>query len=111
VSNPFERLDRDEFRAYAATLGANSIFVIKIRDRLIEPETIVSRPGFCRVAADGLEIPVEAMMTHMRGAPIVPAHQHFKADEKPSPPKRETFEEAVRSSGLTPEQQRRLLEL
>ena len=111
VANPFDRLSRDEFRAYAATLGANSIFVMKLRDRLIEPETIVSRPGFCRVAADGLNVPVEALIAHSRAAPIISSQQRFKADQKPTLPKRETFEEAVRSSGLAPEQQRHLLEL
>lgn len=111
VTNPFASLSTEAFRAYAATLGANSIFVMKLRDGRIEPETIFARPGFCRVAADGLNIPVEALMAHVRSGPSVSAHQLHKADEKPVALKRETFEEAVRSSGLTPEQQRHLLEL
>jgi hypothetical protein len=111
VTNPLARLSRDEFRAFTATLGANSAFVIKLRDLLIEPDTIISRPGFCQVAADGLNIPLEAMISHLHSQPVMPSQQRFKADKKPAIPKRETFEEAVRNSGLTPEQQRRLLEL
>ena len=110
-TNPFSSLSTEAFRAYAATIGANSIFVMKLRDGRIEPESIYARPGFCRVAADGLDMPVESLMAHVRSGPTVSAQQLHKSDEKPIAPSRETFEEAVRSSGLTPEQQRHLLEL
>ncbi|MEH6953042.1 hypothetical protein V4R08_17630 (plasmid) [Nitrobacter sp. NHB1] len=107
--NPFASLSTEGFRAYAAKLGANSIFVVKLRDGRIEPESIYSRPGFCKVAADGLDIPVEALMAHVRSGPTVSAQQLHKSDSKPVADKRETFEEAVRSSGMTPEQQQHLL--
>lgn len=109
--NPFGSLSTEGFRAYAATLGANSIFVMKLRDGRIEPESIYARPGFCRVVAGGLNIPVEALMAHVRSGPTVSAQQLHKSDSKPVADKRETFEEAVRSSGLTPEQQQRLLDM
>lgn len=109
--NPFASLSTEAFRAYAATLGANSIFVIKLRDGRIEPESIFERPGFCRVAADGLNVPVEALLAHVRAEPSVNARQLHKSDGKPVAATRETFEEAVRNSGLTPEQQRHLLDL
>jgi hypothetical protein len=111
VANPFASLSRDRFREYAETLGANSVFVMKLRDRQLEPDTVIPRSGFCRLAAEGMGISVDVVIAHLRAQPAMPAHQRFKADEKPSMPKRETFEEAVRNSGLTPEQQRRLLEL
>jgi hypothetical protein len=110
-ANPFASLSTEGFRAYAATLGANSIFVMKLRDGRIEPESIYARPGFCKVAADGLDIPIEALMAHVRSGPTVNAQQLHKSDSKPVADKRETFEQAVRSSGLTPEQQRRLLDI
>ena len=109
--NPFASLSTEGFRAYAAKLGANSIFVMKLRDGRIDPESIYARPGFCRVAADGLDIPVEALMAHVRSGPTVSAQQLHKSDSKPVADKRETFEEAVRSSGLTAEQQKRLLDM
>jgi hypothetical protein len=84
---------------------------MKLRDGRIEPESIYARPGFCKVAADGLDIPVEALMAHVRSGPTVSAQQLHKSDSKPVADKRETFEEAVRSSGLTPQQQQRLLEM
>lgn len=109
--NPFASLSTEAFRAYAAKLGANSIFVMKLRDGRIDPESIYARPGFCRVAADGLDIPIEALIAHVRFGPKVNAQQLHKSDSKPVADKRETFEEAVRSSGLTAEQQKRLLDM
>ncbi len=38
--NPFAALSRDEFRAFATRLDANSVFVAKLRDRQIEPATL-----------------------------------------------------------------------
>jgi hypothetical protein len=110
-ANPFTSLSTEGFRAYAAMIGANSIFVMKLRDGRIEPESLYARPGFCRVAAAGLDIPVEALMAHVRSRPTVNTQQLHKSDGKPVAQKRETFEEAVRSSGLTPEQQRHLLDM
>lgn len=110
-ANPFTSLSTEGFRAYAAKLGANSIFVMKLRDGRIEPESLNAHPGFCRVAAAGLDVPVEALMAHVRSGPTVNAQQLHKSDSKPVAQKRETFEEAVRSSGLTPEQQRHLLDM
>ena len=111
VANPLATLSQDEFRAFASTLGANTTFLIKLRDRLIEPDTITSRIGFCRVVADGLDISVDQMIAHVRAPAMVHARSLYKADQKPAASVRETFEDAVRNSGLTPEQQRRLLEL
>ncbi|MER8674598.1 hypothetical protein [Mesorhizobium sp. M0037] len=111
VENPFATLSRESFRAFVAKIDASSVFVMKLRDRQIEPDTIESRPGFCQTFADELHVPTDALLAHFRGPQTLTAQQHFKADEKPTIPKRETFEEAVRNSGLTPEQQKRLLEM
>lgn len=111
VANPLASLSREDFRAFAAKVGANTTFAMKLRDRAIEPDTLTSRTGFCRVVADGLNISVDEMISHVRAPSSVHAHAHYKADDKPAASRRETFEEAVRSSGLTPEQQRHLLEL
>ena len=45
------------------------------------------------------------------GAQVIARRQHFKSDEKPALAKRETFEEAVRNSGMTIDQQSYLLGL
>ncbi len=109
-TNPFSALEREEFRAFARRIGANTVFVTKLRDRQIEPETIPEQ--FQRLVADELSAPLEVVIAHFvaTGGSIA-ARQFYKADDKPIHGKRQTFEEAVKSSGLTPEQQQRLLSL
>lgn len=108
--NPFAMLGRVEFRAFAGRIGANTVFVAKLRDRQIEPETIPD--GFIRLVADELSAPLEVVRAHLVAAGgASPARQFYKADDKPRHPQRQSFEEAVRGSGLDEEQQQRLLRL
>jgi hypothetical protein len=55
--------------------------------------------------------PMNLLIAHFKGPPVLARGQHFKSDEKPALSGRESFEEAVRNSGLTPEQQSYLLGL
>ncbi len=109
--NLFADMDRARFRSVAGSLHANNTFMIKLRDRMIEPDSLTSRTGFCRRVAEEIGEPVNMVIAHFKGAQVIARGQHFKSDEKPSLSKRETFEEAVRNSGLTPEQQSYLLGL
>lgn len=111
VTNPLSGLSRDDFRGFASRLGVNSTFAIKLRDRLIDPEHVIGRPGFCQAAADAARVPVDVMAAHFRAPPAISAQAHYKADGKPGVTAQESFEDAVRRSGLTEEQQRRLLSL
>lgn len=108
--NPFAALSRDEFRGFAQRLGANSVFVAKLRDRQVAVATMSD--GFQRRVADELRAPLDVVVAHfaMRGAPVA-TRQFFKADAKPGGSVQQSFEEAVRSSGLTDAQQRHLLSL
>lgn len=110
VFNPFSALTRDEFRGFAARIGANNVFVAKLRDRQIEPETMPD--GFRRLVAIELRAPVDVVIAHFSAAGgAAHARQFYKADHKPSQEQRQSFEEAVRGSGLSEEQQKLLLEL
>ena len=51
--NLLSGLSRDEFRALAARLNANNVFVGKLRDRQIDSATMT--PGFQRLVADELD--------------------------------------------------------
>lgn len=108
--NPFERLNRDEFRAFASSLGANTLFATKLRDRQIDPDTIGD--GFVRHVAEKLGEPDEVVLNHLSAPPqkTSAAPQYFKASAKPSTEARQSFADAVKTSGLTKEQQRLLLE-
>ena len=107
--NPFSGLPRNEFRAFAARLNANTVFVSKLRDRQIDPATMTL--GFQNRVADELKAPLDAVVAHFAAHPAAPSRQFFKAEGKPSTGTQQSFEEAVRSSGLNDAQQKFLLEL
>ena len=109
VENPFARLTRSEIRALAQRLHANTVFIMKLRDRLITSDTMTE--GFLRRIADELGVLLETVMAHFAAPAYVPRGAHFKADTKPEAGEKQTFEEAVRSCGLTPEKQTSLLNL
>ena len=107
--NPFSGLPRNEFRAFAVRLNANGAFVGKLRDRQIDPDTMT--PGFQRRVADELKAPLDVVVAHFAARPVAPTGQFFKAEGKPSTDAQQSFEEAVRTSGLNAAQQQFLLEL
>ena len=107
--NPFAALNTAEMRALGQRLNATTVFVLKLRDRLIESETMTE--GFKRRVADELKAPLDLVAAHFAGQSTVGAQVHFKADQKPEVSKKQTFEEAVRSSGLTDQQQNYLRSL
>jgi len=109
TTNPIAALSRDEFRAFARRLNATNVFAMKLRDRKIRADTLTA--GFQRRVADDLGVPVDVVVAHFAAGQVgaARASQFFKADEKPSESGQQTFEEAVRSSGLNDEQQRELL--
>lgn len=110
LENPFMKLDKAGIRAAAQAIGANSAFISKLRDRVIDAATISQ--GFLKVVADALRVETERLWAHLSSDRTVPTEgQHFKADQKPVLGQKQSFEDAVRSSGLTEEQQRRLLSL
>jgi hypothetical protein len=109
IANPFATLDRPAMRALAQRLQANAVFVMKLRDRLVRDDTMTE--GFLRRIADELGVLRESVVAHFTAPASIPSTAHFKADAKPEAGPKQTFEEAVRSCGLTPEQQQALLDL
>jgi hypothetical protein len=107
--NPFLSLPRTEFRALAERLNANSVFLGKLRDRQIDPATMTF--GFQKRVADELSVPLNVVAAHFVAEQVFSARQFYKAEGKPSTSARQTFEEAVRNSGLSEAQQRSLLDL
>jgi chemotaxis regulatin CheY-phosphate phosphatase CheZ len=109
VENPFAKLTRDAIRALAQGLHANTVFVMKLRDRHISLETMTE--GFLRRIADELGVRLENIVAHFAAPAYIQSSAHFKAETQPEAGEKQTFEEAVRSCGLTPEQQNSLLNL
>jgi len=108
--NPFATLDTPSFRGLAKALNVTTMFLIKLRDRLIEPATIPFR--FLQRLGDTMQLSVDILRAHL-AAPIVVqvAGQRYSSEEKPQATKRQTYEEAVKLSNLSEEAQRDLLSL
>ena len=109
VENPFVELTRPAMRALARRLHANTVFVMKLRDRHIGLETMTE--SFLRRLADELGARLETVVAHFAAPAYIPSRAHFKAGTQPEAGGKQTFEEAVRSCGLTPAQQQALLHL
>lgn len=109
VQNPFAVLDRTAFRGLVNGLHANNLFVSRLRDREIDVDTMTE--GFKRRIADELSAPIDLVIAHFSAEAQIDGRQFYKAEEKPQVNRKTSFEEAVRNSGLTEEQQRYLLTL
>jgi len=108
IANPFVALNRDGLRALASRLDINTALLSKLRDRHIEPATIPR--GFCRLVAEEMDEDFDVLSAHLYAPPeAAPVRQYYKAEGKPKVHARQSFEMAVRGSGLSKEQQRRLL--
>lgn len=104
--NPFVSLDRNGIRDFGRRLNANNVFVMKLRDRQIEGATMT--PGFKHRVAQELPAPLDVVIAHFADGAQLQSATHFKSDQKPEAGAKQTFEEAVQSSGLSDEQQRYL---
>ena len=109
--NPFKRLSTNEFKQLVNKLGVNAAFVTKLRDRQIAPEEMTD--GFLEEVAEKLNVPTDVLVAHFTApqSSVSVGRQFFKATEKPNAGKRQSFVEAVRSSGLSEHQQKRLMSL
>jgi hypothetical protein len=108
VRNPFAALDREGFRALASRINVNTVLLAKLRDRQIDPATMPAE--FCRRLAKEMDEPLENLTAHLSApAHASDARQFYKSKGKPKAEVRQSFAEAIRGSGLSPEQRRRLL--
>ena len=107
--NPFKALQRRELRTFARNINANLAFVIKLRDRQIQRDTMSE--GFQRRVGQELNAPLEVVIAHFAAPPEIHVGLRFKSESRPETGEKQTFEEAVRSSALTAEQQEFLLNL
>lgn len=105
--NPFAALSRVEFRTLADRIGANTVFVAKLRDRQVKPDTIPR--CFLQFLADALDIALDQLNAHFSAPSTSLARQYYKADVKPDGNRQQSFVEAVENSGLNEDQLRPLM--
>ena len=115
IRNPFANLARPAFREVARRLYANTALVAKLRDRQIRFDTMSD--GFKSLVADVLgkvsNTPPEVVDEHLAAArgPDGTIRQFYKAKSTQDTSEPQSFEEAVKTSGLSQEQQVKLLSL
>lgn len=95
------------FPRLAARLGVTPAFLIKVREGLIEAASFPK--ALARDIADEVGHGVDTVIALLERPASMPAGTMAKADGKPEVGVKQTFEEAVASSGLTADQRRRLL--
>jgi hypothetical protein len=110
LRDPFARRTTEQMRIVIMRLDASPLFVMRLRDRGIDAATMTA--GFIRRVAEALEEPEVVVRAHFAAPAQVQLQGLYKSDMTPyASQKKLIFEEAVRTSGLTPEQQARLLAL
>jgi len=110
VGNPFLSLSTDSFRRLASKLKVSTLFLTRLRDRLIDHNTIP--PRLIGMIAEELKTDFQIIAKHLAAPPEVHLRaQFYVAKEKPHVVGQQSFEDALRNSGLSDEQMSNLLKL
>lgn len=103
VANPFAKLNTSSFKSLARSLDVSNLFLMRVRDRAIRAVTIPAR--FVERLASELGVTVQAVAAYLQGPPSMVSGHAFRSSVKPSVGEQITFDQAVMTSQLTPEQQ------
>jgi hypothetical protein len=103
VANPFAKLNTSSFKSLARSLDVSNLFLMRVRDRAISATTIPAR--FVEKLASELGSTAQAVGAYLQGPPGMVSGHAFLSSMKPSVGEQITFDQAVATSQLTPEQQ------
>ena len=103
VVNPFAKLNASSFKSLARSLDVSNLFLMRVRDRAIRAATIPAR--FVEKLASELGATVQSVVAYLQGPPGIVSGQAFRSSVKPTVGEQITFDQAVATSQLTPEQQ------
>lgn len=103
VANPFAKLNSTGFKSLARNLGVSNLFLMRVRDRAISAATIPAR--FIDKLASELGATAQAVGAYLQGPPGTVSGNAFRSGVRPSVGEQITFDQAVGTSQLTPEQQ------
>ena len=106
VINPFATLNPTSFKSLAKKLDINNLMLIRLRDLAIVAATIPRH--FVQRLAAGLGATTDAVMDYLRSPPAMVSGHSFRSTVKPAVTEQITFEKAVETSQLTPDQQEAL---
>lgn len=103
VENPFAKLNTSGFKSLARSLDVSNLFLMRLRDRAISAATIPAQ--FVEKLASELGATVQAVGAYLQVPPGMVSGHAFRSSVKPSVGEQITFDQAVATSQLTPEQQ------
>jgi hypothetical protein len=103
VANPFAKLNTSSFKSLARRLDVSNLFLMRVRDRAIRATSIPSR--FVETLALALGTTVQTVGAYLQGPPGMPSGAALRSSVRPSFGEQITFDQAVATSQLTPEQQ------
>ena len=103
VANPFAKLNTSSFKSLARSLDVSNLFLMRVRDRAISATAIPAR--FVEKLASELGSTAQAVGAYLQGPPGMVSGHAFRSSMKPSVGEQITFDQAVATSQLTPEQQ------
>jgi hypothetical protein len=107
--NPFEKLVSSSIKNLVAQLNINSLLFTRIRDRTIKPSSIPHQ--FIQLLAKHLGESEENLSNYLSGPPLIASSSAFRASNNPTAETQIDFEEAVKTSHLSSEQEKLLLEM
>ena len=108
-ADPFLAASPDQLRELATALDANVLFVACLKDKMIDVATMTD--GFLSAVARFFSSSLERVRASLSEPQRLAPAMEFKAKGKPGGGQKQSFEEALRSSGLSDEQQRKLRSL
>ena len=103
VANPFAKLNTSSFKSLARSLDVSNLFLMRVRDRAISAATIPAR--FVEKLASELGATAQTLRAYLQGPPGMVSGHAFRSSVKPSVGEQITFDQAIATSQLTPEQQ------
>lgn len=106
IINPFATLNPTSLKSLAKKLGINNLMLIRLRDRAIVAATIPRR--FVQRLAAELGATTDAVTGYLRSPPAMVSGHSFRSTVKPAVTEQISFEKAVETSQLTPDQQEAL---
>lgn len=107
VENSFAKLTPSAFKSLAVRLDINNLLLMRIRDRGIRAASI---PGaFMRQLAAELGAPLKAVTSYLANPPCLAPSSAFRSPGKPAATGQIDFSDAVKTSQLKVEQQKKLL--
>jgi hypothetical protein len=106
IANPFAQLTPTAFKSMAKRLDISNLFLLRVREREINPAAIPGRL-VQRLAAE-LGATADAVSAYLGSPPAMVSSQSFRSNVKPAVVAQISFEQAVETSQLKPAQKEAL---